>query len=80
MVFQFHYLFEHLTALQNVTLAPVHGGGVSRRPTRSGGPLVLLESLGVAHRADALAAGAVGRRGAARGDRAGAGHATRRCC
>ena len=24
MVFQFHYLFEHLTALENVTLAPVH--------------------------------------------------------
>ena len=29
MVFQFHCLFEHLTALQNVCLAPVHAHGVA---------------------------------------------------
>ena len=27
MVFQFHYLFEHLTAIDNVMLAPVHVHG-----------------------------------------------------
>ena len=31
MVFQFHCLFEHLTAVQNVCLAPVHAHGVSER-------------------------------------------------
>ena len=30
MVFQFHHLFEHLTALQNVCLAPVHVSGAPR--------------------------------------------------
>jgi len=53
MVFQFHCLFEHLTALQNVTLAPVHVQRLThdeaeRRARR------LLEQLGVGHRADAL--------------------------
>ena len=31
MVFQFHHLFAHMTALQNVWLAPVHVGRQSRR-------------------------------------------------
>src|SRR5258708_4876848 len=30
MVFQLHYLFEHLTALDNVTLAPRHVGHAAR--------------------------------------------------
>jgi ABC-type polar amino acid transport system ATPase subunit len=30
LVFQFHHLFEHLTALENVTLAPVHVHRVAR--------------------------------------------------
>ena len=30
MVFQFHFLFEHLTTLDNVCLAPVHVHHVSR--------------------------------------------------
>ena len=30
MVFQLHYLFEHLTAMHNVTLAPTHVAHVSR--------------------------------------------------
>ncbi len=52
MVFQFHHLFEHLTALQNVALAPVQ---VSRRPRteaerRAKG---LLDHLGVGHRMNA---------------------------
>ena len=34
MVFQFHHLFEHLTALDNVCLAPVHVQGVPRRAGR----------------------------------------------
>ncbi|MDR1990071.1 MAG: ATP-binding cassette domain-containing protein [Acidobacteriaceae bacterium] len=53
MVFQFHCLFEHLTALQNVSLAPIYVHGVAPadadRRSRE-----LLEELGVAHRAHAL--------------------------
>jgi ABC-type polar amino acid transport system ATPase subunit len=53
MVFQFHCLFEHLTALQNICLAPVHAlkipSGQAERCARE-----LLTSFGVAHRADAL--------------------------
>jgi ABC-type polar amino acid transport system ATPase subunit len=53
MVFQFHHLFEHMTAAKNVWLAPVHAHGM---------PLVdakerareLLARLGVEHRAAAL--------------------------
>ena len=53
MVFQLHSLFEHLSAIENVTLAPVHAGGVdpaeaARRAT------ALLDSLGVAHRSGAF--------------------------
>ncbi len=53
MVFQFHYLFEHLSALHNVWLAPVHVQRVSRREAETRGRK-LLEQLGVGHRADAL--------------------------
>jgi len=53
MVFQFHCLFEHLPALQNVWLAPVHAHGVgleeAKRRARE-----LLTAFGVEHRADAL--------------------------
>ena len=53
MVFQFHHLFAHLTALHNVWLSPVHVLGQQRvdaeRRARA-----LLEKLGVAHRADAM--------------------------
>jgi ABC-type polar amino acid transport system ATPase subunit len=52
MVFQAHALFEHLTALENVTLAPVHALRWSRPRARETA-MALLESLGVAHRADA---------------------------
>lgn len=53
MVFQFHCLFEHLTALRNVCLAPVHAHGVpSREAERRGREL--LTAFGVEHRADAL--------------------------
>jgi polar amino acid transport system ATP-binding protein len=52
MVFQLHYLFEHLTATQNVTLAPLHVAGVARGPADERA-LALLESLGVAHRRNA---------------------------
>jgi ABC-type polar amino acid transport system ATPase subunit len=53
MVFQFHYLFEHLSALENVCLAPVQ---VQKRPTVEvqARARQLLEQLGVAHRASAL--------------------------
>lgn len=52
MVFQLHYLFEHLTALENVTLAPLHVAHAAQADagTRA---LALLESLGVAHRKNA---------------------------
>ena len=53
MVFQLHYLFEHLTALHNVTLAPAHVAGVSREDAEARANQ-LLESLGVAHRRNAL--------------------------
>jgi ABC-type polar amino acid transport system ATPase subunit len=53
MVFQFHHLFGHMTALANVSLAPVH---VLKRPRLEAERQArdLLEVLGVSHRADAL--------------------------
>lgn len=53
MVFQFHCLFEHLSAIENVSLAPVHVHqmGVAEAEARG---LALLEQLGVEHRAKAL--------------------------
>ena len=53
MVFQQHALFEHLTARENVTLAPVHAHGVSRAEALRRAD-DLLASLGVSHRAGAL--------------------------
>ena len=52
MVFQLHYLFEHLTALDNVMLAPIHVSHANRA-TALERAVVLLESLGVAHRKNA---------------------------
>lgn len=52
MVFQAHALFEHLTAIANVTLAPVHVFGHSLSDAGERGRR-LLESLGVGGRADA---------------------------
>jgi ABC-type polar amino acid transport system ATPase subunit len=53
MVFQFHHLFEHLSAIKNVCLAPVHAQGVpfsqAERRARA-----LLAALGVEERAGAL--------------------------
>jgi ABC-type polar amino acid transport system ATPase subunit len=53
MVFQFHHLFEHMPAIKNVWLAPVHAYGVpfheAVHRARS-----LLAALGVEHRAGAL--------------------------
>ena len=53
MVFQFHNLFEHLTALQNVSLALVHVLGQSQH-TAEHKARGLLEDLGVGGRAAAL--------------------------
>ena len=53
LVFQSHHLFEHLTALQNVTLALVHVHGIARDAAdRRAGELLL--SLGVEHRGSAM--------------------------
>ena len=52
MVFQFHHLFEHLTALQNVCLAPVHVSGVPQVDAEAQAR-ALLDHLGVGHRSDA---------------------------
>jgi len=52
MVFQLHALFEHLTALDNVTLAPLHVARVARAQAEERAH-ALLDSLGVAHRAKA---------------------------
>jgi ABC-type polar amino acid transport system ATPase subunit len=53
IVFQFHHLFAHMTALHNVWLAPVHVLGrphaAAERAARG-----LLDDLGVGHRADAM--------------------------
>jgi ABC-type polar amino acid transport system ATPase subunit len=53
MVFQFHHLFEHLTALHNVWLALVH---VQRQPQAEAErkARAMLDHLGVGGRADAV--------------------------
>jgi polar amino acid transport system ATP-binding protein len=53
MVFQAHSLFEHLSALDNVVLAPVHALGWTREKAREVA-VALLGELGVAHRATAF--------------------------
>jgi ABC-type polar amino acid transport system ATPase subunit len=52
-VFQFHHLFEHLPALANVCLAPVHAYGV-KLPDAERRARELLRALGVEHRERAL--------------------------
>jgi ABC-type polar amino acid transport system ATPase subunit len=52
MVFQLHHLFDHLTAIENVTLAPLQVAGSSRADAETRA-VALLESLGVAHRKNA---------------------------
>jgi ABC-type polar amino acid transport system ATPase subunit len=53
MVFQFHHLFEHLSALKNVWLAPVYARGILQREAEQRAR-ELLAALGVEHRAGAL--------------------------
>jgi len=53
MVFQFHYLFEHLTAMANVCLAPMHVQRLTRAQAEARAQ-ALLGELGVGHRANAL--------------------------
>jgi polar amino acid transport system ATP-binding protein len=53
MVFQFHCLFEHLSAIDNITLAPRYVGRVGR-PESERRAVELLEELGVGHRKNAL--------------------------
>ena len=53
VVFQAPSLFEHLTALENVTLAPIRVLGWES-PRAATAAMQLLESLGVSHRAEAL--------------------------
>jgi polar amino acid transport system ATP-binding protein len=53
LVFQFHYLFEHLPAIKNVWLAPVHALGIPLREAEQRAR-ELLAALGVEHRATAL--------------------------
>ncbi|MGH7487118.1 MAG: amino acid ABC transporter ATP-binding protein [Thermoanaerobaculia bacterium] len=52
MVFQLHCLFEHLSVLDNVTLAPTQVAHIPRADAERRA-LDLLESLGVAHRRNA---------------------------
>jgi ABC-type polar amino acid transport system ATPase subunit len=53
LVFQFHHLFAHLTAVDNVTLAPLH---VLRLPRADAErrAMALLATLGIDHRARAF--------------------------
>jgi polar amino acid transport system ATP-binding protein len=53
MVFQFHCLFEHMSALQNVWLAPVHVHRVPQADAEARA-VDLMRALGVEHRARAL--------------------------
>jgi ABC-type polar amino acid transport system ATPase subunit len=53
VVFQFHCLFEHVSALENVWLAPVYAHGVPRDEARRRAH-ELLTAFGVDHRATAL--------------------------
>jgi ABC-type polar amino acid transport system ATPase subunit len=53
MVFQFHFLFEHLSALDNICLAPMHVHRASRRDAELRAR-ALLGDLGVGHREHAL--------------------------
>jgi ABC-type polar amino acid transport system ATPase subunit len=53
MVFQFHCLFDHLSVLHNVTLAPIHVHRVAR-PDAERLAIDLLRTLGVEHRAAAF--------------------------
>ena len=53
MVFQFHCLFEHLTAIQNICLAPIHAHHVNTTDAAHRAR-ELLGAFGVSHRADAL--------------------------
>ena len=53
IVFQFHHLFAHRTALDNVWLAPVHVQGVAR-PEAEQRARALLDRLGVGARATAM--------------------------
>jgi ABC-type polar amino acid transport system ATPase subunit len=52
LVFQFHHLFAHMSALQNVALAPIHVLGRARADAETRGR-TLLDALGVGHRAEA---------------------------
>lgn len=53
MVFQFHHLFEHLSAIDNVCLAPVHVLHQPKKAAERRG-LELLEQMGIAARAHAM--------------------------
>lgn len=53
MVFQFHHLFEHMTALKNVWLAPVHAAGIPHAQAEARAR-ELLNTLGVESRSNAL--------------------------
>ena len=70
MVFQSHSLFEHLTGAGQRHARADARARLDARARRRAMRSALLASLGVAHRASALSATALRRRGAARGDRA----------
>jgi len=53
LVFQFHCLFEHLSAIDNICLAPMHAHGMSQADAARRAH-ELLAAFGVDHRANAL--------------------------
>jgi ABC-type polar amino acid transport system ATPase subunit len=53
IVFQFHHLFSHISALDNISLAPVHALGTPRTAA-DGRARELLDALGVGGRASAM--------------------------
>ncbi|WP_370636730.1 amino acid ABC transporter ATP-binding protein [Komagataeibacter sp. FNDCF1] len=59
MVFQNFELFDHMTVLENIMLAPMHVRGMSRARARDLA-MSLLEKVHLPHRADALPSGLSG--------------------
>ncbi len=75
MVFQHFHLFPHMSALENVMLAPVQVSKVRREEARKRG-VELLGQVGSGRQVEHLPGGVVGRPATACGDRPRSGHAT----
>jgi len=73
MVFQSFNLYPHMTALRNITLAPMKVRGLARAAAEASAH-ELLRKVGIPEKAASYPGRALGRPAAARGHRALAGH------